>query len=98
MGKILVPIDASPNSARGLDKAIELARNDTSSITLLHVVTLPPVYVVGHPYDIEQFARKYKHDMIVIGAKGKSTLNRLFLDSVSGYLIQIAKTPVMVIK
>ena len=139
MGKILVPIDGSLNSTRGLDKAIELARNNNSSITLLHVATLPPVYVVGHPldkvkkslakkahkfikeaedqcinqnikystriiygsdppYDIEQFARKYKHDMIVVGAKGKSTLNRLFLGSVSSYLVQTAKTPVTVIK
>ncbi|QLH07255.1 universal stress protein [Nitrosopumilus ureiphilus] len=139
MGKILVPIDGSPNSVRGLEKAIELARKTDSSITLLHVAMLPPIHVVGHPldkvkrslakkahkfikdaedrcineniqsttkliygsdppYDIEQFARKYKHDMIVIGAKGKSTLKRLFLGSVSNYLVQTTKTPVTVIK
>ena len=34
MGKILVPIDGSPNSIRGLEKAIEFARNNNSSITL----------------------------------------------------------------
>ena len=139
MGKILVPIDGSPNSIRGLEKAIELARKTDSTITLLHVAILPPVHVVGHPsdkvkrslakkahkfindaeakcineniqsttkliygsdppYDIEQFARKYKHDMIVVGAKGKSTLKRLFLGSVSSYLVQTVKTPVTVIK
>ena len=139
MGKILVPIDGSPNSTRGLEKAIELARKTESSITLLHVASLPPIHVIGHPldkvkkslakkahkfikdaedrcineniqsttkliygsdppYDIEQFARKYKHDMIVIGAKGKSTLKRLFLGSVSSYLVQTVKIPVTVIK
>ena len=139
MGKILVPIDGSPNSIRGLEKAIELARNSNSSITLLHIATLPPVHVLGHSkdkvkislakkaqkfiqdaedrctnqnisfttriiygydpaYDIEQFIKKYKHDMIVIGAKGKSTLKRLFLGSVSSYLVQTSKIPVTVIK
>jgi len=139
MGKILVPIDGSPNSVRGLEKAIEFARNDSSSITLLHVALLPPVHVIGHsqdkvkkslvkksqkfisdaedrcinqniqfttkliygsdpPYDIEQFIKKYKHDMVVIGAKGKSPLKRLFLGSVSNYLVQTLKIPVTVIK
>ncbi|HEY4681280.1 MAG TPA: universal stress protein [Nitrosarchaeum sp.] len=139
MGKILVPMDGSPNSVRGLEKAIEFARSDDSSITILHISTLPPVHVIGHSkdkvkvslakkaqkflqdaedrcanqnisfttkiiygydpaYDIEQFIKKYKHDMIVIGAKGKSTLKRLFLGSVSSYLVQTSKIPVTVIK
>ena len=139
MGKILVPIDGSPNSIRGLEKAIEFARNGNSSITLLHIATLPPVHVLGHSkdkvkislakkaqkfiqdaedrctnqnisfttkiiygydpaYDIEQFTKKYKHDMIVIGAKGKSTLKRIFLGSVSSYIVQTSKIPVTVIK
>jgi len=139
MGKILVPIDGSSNSTRGLDKAIELARNSNSSITLLYVARLPPIHVIGHPtdkvkkslvkrahkfikeaedtctnqniayttkivygsdpaYDIEQFAKKYKHDMIVVGARGTSTIKRLFLGSVSSYLVQAARTPVTVIK
>ena len=139
MKKILVPIDGSPNSVRGLEKAIEFANNDNSSITLLHIATLPPVHVIGHSkdkikrslakksqkfikdaedrcinqsipfttklvygsdpaYDIEQFAKKYKHDLIVIGAKGKSTLKRLFLGSVSSYIVETTKIPVTVIK
>lgn len=139
MKKILVPIDGSLNSIRGLEKAIEFAHNDNSSITLLHIATLPPVHVIGHSkdkvkkslakksqkfikdaedrcinqsipfttklvygsdpaYDIEQFAKKYKHDLIIIGAKGKSTLKRLFLGSVSSYLVETTKTPVTVIK
>jgi nucleotide-binding universal stress UspA family protein len=139
MGKILVPIDGSPNSIRGLEKAIELANNNNSPITLLHVVLLPPVHVIGHPqdkvkksllkksqkfindaedrctnqnisfttkiiygsdpaYDIEQFLKKNKHDMVVVGAKGKSILKRIFLGSVSSYLVQSAKIPVTIVK
>ena len=139
MGKILVPVDGSSNSIRGLKQAIEFARKSTSSITILHVATLPPIHVVSHPkdeikmnlakkakkflqdaedqcinenipyaiklvygydpaYDIEQFVKKYPHDMIVIGAKGKSTLKRLFLGSVSSYLVQTSKIPITVIK
>jgi len=51
MKKILVPIDGSPNSIRGLEKAIEFASNDNSSITLLHIATLPPVHIIGHSKD-----------------------------------------------
>ena len=139
MAKILVPVDGSSNSIRGLEKAIEFAKNNNSSITILHVATLPPVHLISHskdkvktslaknaqkflqdaedrctnqnipfstkviygydpPYDIEQFVKKYKHDMIVIGAKGKSSLKRLFLGSVSNYLVQTLKIPVTVIK
>jgi nucleotide-binding universal stress UspA family protein len=56
------------------------------------------IYGYDPAYDIEQFTKKYKHDMIVIGAKGKSSLKRLFLGSVSSYLVQTSKIPVTVIK
>ena len=36
--RILVPIDGSPASSRGLGEAIELARNQGAEILLLHVV------------------------------------------------------------
>ena len=56
------------------------------------------IYDYDPAYDIEQFVKKYKHDMIVIGAKGKSPLKRLFLGSVSSYLVQTSKIPVTIIK
>jgi len=39
--KILVPLDGSPNSARGLDHAITIARQFGATITGLHVVHIP---------------------------------------------------------
>ena len=56
------------------------------------------IYGYDPAYDIEQFMKKYKHDMVVIGAKGKSTLKRIFLGSVSSYIVQTSKIPVTVIK
>ncbi len=43
--KILVPVDGSPTSERGLDEAIDLARALGSQLVLLHVVdTVPMVF------------------------------------------------------
>ncbi len=36
--KILVPIDGSPTSNRGLDEAIKLAKDQSATLCLLHVV------------------------------------------------------------
>ena len=38
---ILVPIDGSKNSLRGLDEAIALARNCQARITGIHVLSIP---------------------------------------------------------
>src|SRR3990167_844730 len=106
MGKILVPIDGSPNSIRGLEKAIEFARKAQKFIQDVEdrctnqniAFTTRIIYGYDPAYDIEQFTEKYKHDMIVIGAKGKSVLKRLFLGSVSRYIVQTSKIPVTVVK
>jgi len=47
---------------------------------------------------IVQFAEKEKADLILIGAHNSSTIGRLFLGSVSNYVVQHAKCPVLVIK
>ncbi|HEX5685025.1 MAG TPA: universal stress protein [Ideonella sp.] len=41
--KILVPIDGSPTSNRGLDEAIKLARLTGATIKLLHVIDLTAI-------------------------------------------------------
>ena len=46
--KILVPLDGSKNSLRGLDMAIHLARQSQGTITALSVKTVPGVYAL-HP-------------------------------------------------
>ena len=39
--KILVPLDGSPNSIRGLDKAIDIAKSSNAEITGFYVFHLP---------------------------------------------------------
>jgi len=39
--KILVPIDGSPNSYRGLQYAVEIAKKFDAEITLIHIVEQP---------------------------------------------------------
>ena len=45
--KILVPIDGSPNSLRGLDEAIIFARNCQATIIGLNVINVPPGIVLN---------------------------------------------------
>ena len=137
--KILVPLDGSKNSIRGLDMAIHLARQSQGTIVALAVKTVPGIYAIhplgfldfdsmteinkllsaakaraakkgidltgksiaGDPgYDIVRFAdnAKNKIDMVVVGARGRSSAKRIFLGSVSNYVLHKSKKPVLVVK
>ena len=136
---ILVPLDGSKNSLRGLDMAIHLARQSQGTITALAVKTVPGIYAIhplgfldfnsmnevkkllsdaklraakkgiiltgkalaGDPgYDIARFANnsKNKIDLVVIGARGRSSAKEIFLGSVSNYVLHKSKKPVLVVK
>lgn len=65
--KILVPIDGSPNSYRGLQYAIDIAKTFHSEITLIHVVEEPLFFYAGMNApiippkvfnDLEEYAQK----------------------------------------
>ena len=63
INKILVPLDGSKNSIRGLARAIYLARQCQSTITGLFVRQVPGVYGI-HPvsaikFDLEKEANKF---------------------------------------
>lgn len=137
--KILVPLDGSKNSIRGLDMAIHLARQSQGTITALAVKSVPGIYAIhplgfldfnsmsevkkllsdakvraakkgidlvgkaisGDPgYDIARFANnpKNKIDMVVIGARGRSSAKEIFLGSVSNYVLHKSKKPILVVK
>ena len=137
--KILVPLDGSKNSIRGLDMAIHIARQSQGTITALTVKSVPGIYALhplgfldfnsmteikkmlndaktraakkgiklfpkalsGDPgYDIARFANNSKNgiDMIVIGARGRSTAKEIFLGSVSNYVLHKSKKPVLIVK
>jgi len=137
--KILVPLDGSKNSLRGLDMAIHLARQSQGTITALAVKTVPGIYAIhplgfldfnsmkevkklladaklraakkgiqltgkaiaGDPgYDIAKFANNSKNgiDLVVVGARGRSSAKEIFLGSVSNYVLHKSKKPVLVVK
>jgi len=52
--KILVPLDGSKNSIRGLDMAIHLARQSQGTIIALAVKTVPGIYAI-HPLGFLDF-------------------------------------------
>ena len=135
--QILVPIDGSKNSLRGLDTAIYLARQCHATITGVYVHHMPAAYslhplgfmgtspskkvkkllesaktrcakkgikfnskiITGVPgYDIVNFAKKKKVDMIVIGARGLGSVKEVLLGSVSNYVVHKSKIPVVMVK
>ena len=137
--KILVPLDGSKNSLRGLDMAIHIARQSQGTIIALAVKTVPGIYAIhplgfldfnsmkevkkllanaklraakkgiqltgkaisGDPgYDIAKFANSSKNaiDLVVVGARGRSSAKEIFLGSVSNYVLHKSKKPVLVVK
>jgi nucleotide-binding universal stress UspA family protein len=49
-------------------------------------------------YTIVKFAKEKKFDIIVIGARGISTLKEVFFGSVSNYVLHKSALPVLVVK
>ena len=137
--KILVPLDGSKNSIRGLDMAIHIARQSQGTISALTVKTVPGIYALhplgflginsgdeakkiiesakvraakrgikltakalaGDPgYDTARFANnaKNKIDLVVIGARGRSSAKEMFLGSTSNYVLHKSKKPVLIVK
>ena len=137
--KILVPLDGSKNSIRGLDMAIHLARQSQGVIVALSIKSVPGIYAIhplgfldfntskemkktlddaklraakkgikliskslsGDPgYDIARFVNNKRNgiDLVVIGARGRSSAKELFLGSVSNYVLHKSKKPVLVVK
>jgi len=135
--KILVPLDGSKNSLRGLAMAISLARLSHGIVAGIFVMPIPstsaflPVgflrnalandakrimksakiysaksgivfkhsILVGDPgYEIINYQKNRKFDLIVIGSRGRGSTKELFLGSVSNYVLHKSKIPVLVVK
>ena len=137
INKILVPIDGSKNSLRGLDEAIYFARQCEATIIGLHVIQVPPGIVLNKKklesgriksvellmdaaktkaarhgvqltykiikgadpgYDIIQYSKNHRNDLIIIGARGLGGIKEAFLGSVSNYVLHKSKIPVLIVK
>jgi nucleotide-binding universal stress UspA family protein len=112
--KILVPLDGSKNSMRGLDEGIYLARQCQATITGLYVIPIYPRNLADAimPFqilltkeakkfmevEVEEISRTGKFDIIVIGSRGQSGLKEAFLGSVANAIVHKSKVPVLVVK
>jgi nucleotide-binding universal stress UspA family protein len=72
--KILVPLDGSKNSLRGLDMAIHLARQSHGTIVALSVKTVPGIYAL-HPLGFLDFNNMKEVKKILDSAKTKAARN-----------------------
>ncbi|QGA53134.1 universal stress protein [Sulfolobus sp. E5-1-F] len=92
---VLPPLEATKSleekAKKDVKKAIEKARSksiDAEGITL-----------EGDPANtILEFAKDNQIDVIVIGSRGLSKVQRIFLGSVSNKIVQESKIPVIVVK
>ena len=80
--KILVPLDGSKNSFRGLDQAIDLARQCQATLTGLYVVPLPPPQTDYQIKDIEKYFLKNAAKFMANAKKRSAQKGILFYDKI----------------
>ncbi len=76
--KILVPLDGSKNSFRGLDEAISLARACHATISALYIKTAPPL-VVLHPIGFMSLNEVPEAKKFLISAKTRAAKKGILL-------------------
>ncbi len=78
--KILVPLDGSKNSLRGLDEAISLARQCHATITAIYARHYPHAFV-RHPLSLIEIDFKKEGKKILDPAKTKAAKHGILLIS-----------------
>ena len=78
--KILVPLDGSKNSIRGLDMAIHIARQSQGTITALAVKSVPGIYAI-HPLGFLDFNSMTEVKKILQDAKLRAAKKGIQLTS-----------------
>ncbi|MDH5431556.1 MAG: universal stress protein [Nitrosopumilus sp.] len=76
--KILVPLDGSKNSLRGLDMAIHLARQSQGTITALAVKSVPGIYAI-HPLGFLDFSSMTEVKKLLADAKLRAAKKGIML-------------------
>ncbi len=78
--KILVPLDGSKNSLRGLDEAIYIARQCHATITAIYAKEYPPAFVI-HPVGLIGIDFKKEGKKILDPAKTRAAKRGILLTS-----------------
>lgn len=137
---ILVAVDGSKEAKKALEKAIDIAKKDNSTLLITHVVDTR-TFATVEQYDrsiinrAEQYAnellaeyksyvmdagvesvscildfgspkvkipkeiaKKYEVDLVITGATGLNTVERILIGSVSEYIARSAKCDVLIVR
>jgi nucleotide-binding universal stress UspA family protein len=78
--RILVPIDGSPNSYRGLQHATDIAKKFNAEIALIHVIETPQVVLEGEVPLPESYYTRMEAKARALFAKRKAELRSRGLD------------------
>lgn len=60
--KILVPVDGSENAKRALEKAVAMAKESSSAVTVIYVMEKPPTVYVQSQKVLDDAMAQYKKD------------------------------------
>ena len=110
---ILAPVDGSKISEKLVEKAAAVAVRNETSLDLLYVIDtnslsgLAGMSISGDVVyqlvqDAEEKLAKYqelaRNELIMLGKSGLNTLERLLVGSVASFVVQNAKTDVLIIQ
>ena len=89
MKNILVPVDGSEGADRAIEKAVMLAKLCNAKVNFLYVANINQLAINAESNNI---------DLIVMGSRGLGVVKGVLLGSVSQYVVEQAKCPVLVVK
>ena len=107
---ILVPVDGSDTSDKAVAQAVTIAEICGAKINFLYVANINQVAInaaLTHAImdavrkagrTILEYEESLGADLIVMGSRGLSFVKGVLLGSVSQYIIERAKCPVLVVK
>ena len=107
---MLVPVDGSEGSDRAIEQAITLASACGAKLNFLYVANINQLAINACLSDaileavtkagsvILDFAMDNDMDLIVMGSRGLGVVKGVLLGSVSQYIVEQSKCPVLVVK
>ena len=111
--RILVPIDSSEIAERAMQQAIKINRFNEAEVHILYVADINKsakelfpegmkivcAYRTGDPAEaIRDYEKEISADLIVMGSRGLGLVRGVLLGSVSKYVLEHAKCPVLIVK
>ena len=91
----MIYIPQTQNELKKVEKFLEIAKNQV----IKNSVKFKKEIVFGHEAkEIIDFAQKGKFDLIVVGARGRSSIKQMILGSVSNAIVHNSKIPILIIK